>query len=114
MAPRETVPVERAGWFRQSYGVRTEDGRINGAINWGTFGRDITRIMMMVLQAIMVAAILGGWGIFKWYIKNQDSPDKFDRHCTEQISTDKKIAEDISEIKEGIRELQRRRRDDRP
>ena len=107
--PRETVRPEDAGWFRQSYGMRTSEGKINGAINWGVLGRDMARWFMVVLQGVMLAAILGGWGIFKWYIKNQDMPVKFEKHCEQQIETDKQIAEDISEIKEGIREIRRRR-----
>jgi hypothetical protein len=100
------VPV-----FREWYGVRDKDGNINGKIQTRHLFSDVLK---GVLVALLLAVIFGGKDAFFWFKKNEDLPEKFAKHCETQIETEKKLAESLGEIKEGIKDLQRsRRRDDR-
>jgi hypothetical protein len=113
MTPTDSVRANKVPLFRQVYGVRREDGTINGQL----YTRSIISDGMKAIIIFLLLAIIGaGIAVYKWYIENKDMPQAFKIHCEKQIETERALAGTLGRIEEGIedlREQRRRRRDDR-
>lgn len=86
--PKESVSPEQAGWLRRNYGIRTADGMVNGKINWGVLGRDVSR---GVIVAILLTMIFGGKNLYDWYQKNKDLPVKVEQIVNDQKEINHKL-----------------------
>jgi hypothetical protein len=102
--PTDSVREQKVPLFRKVYGVRREDGTINGQLYTRSIVSDAMKgIIMFLLTAILV----GGCDAYKWYVKNKDMPQAFASHCEKQTQTDKELAGQMGQVLEGIKSLQR-------
>lgn len=102
--PTDSVREQKVPLFRKVYGVRREDGTINGQLYTRSI---IADSMKAVIIFLLTTILVGGCGAYNWYVKNKDVPTAFAAHCEKQNQTDKELAGQMGQILEGIKSLQR-------
>lgn len=106
--PTDSVRANKVPLIRRMYGVRMPDGTVNGNFNPRFILSDFLKIVLALMLGGLYA---GGCNAYKWYIKYQDVPQAFATHCEKQTQTDKELAEQMGQILEGIKTLQRNDRE---
>ena len=102
--PTDSVREQKVPLFRKVYGVRLEDGTINGQLYTRSI---IADSMKAVIIFLLTTILVGGCGAYNWYVKNKDVPAAFASHCEKQTQADKELAGQMGQILEGIKSLQR-------
>ena len=107
MTPTDSVREQKVPLFRKVYGVRRDDGTINGQLYTRSI---IADSMKGIIIALLTTILIGGCGAYNWYVKNKDLPVAFAIHCEKQTVADKELAGQMGQILEGIKDIQRRDR----
>lgn len=81
MTPTDSVRENKVPLFRKVYGVRKEDGTINGQLYVRSIVSDGLKTIII---ALLLAIIGAGLQIYKWYLENKELPQAFKNHCIEQ------------------------------